>query len=961
MALDGKARPQHRSKGLGIQSDSDQLYFVPYNVTLARVVNATFGIPAALSQRTIMSEKAMWKCLTSMLAQIMPLSQSTGIQHSQPADLVQMLTMEMQKVSGHPRTPAVHTTITWPHMGDVPARIEVPPTSDPTNFGQMITTTLHSSTASDLPPISTLASSNHPASASAALTHTMNTKQQVTTITDAATPTQPDVSVSVASSAEIRVAEQLNVDAPTPWSAAGGQQGLIADTQLKVDVLESGGVDTAGGGSVQDSDVAKPLKDNTLETVAGGQQGLGAAQQPNANTLESSGVEAASAPSPPTPQDMDPVPSSLISPTSPSQSIYPTLPLPSELAFNHFEGSLSPITVDDEDNIISDKSPSRPDGESQPAQDLATVVMVPTSTSKVQQAQDALRRSMRIRGQPIPPPNYPSSLNTTKLRQGKGGKGKKAEEEHRGSSKRNIDQVDGSGNFQSKQARSETPCWKTQGSGYIMVPSVQGLIPYVEKVQVPSKEPPTYKSGEDKVANLKLIRHVLLEDGKFHKELVNFNLHWPAGTDSDRQMFWSLYKRARPATVEEITSWPVVDDIKATKQQLFHTPDCLNKSKVTISDLKHCEERLATCPCLILRPRTREEIDGAYDSPLEARDIALNLGINVHLKREAHDLRCFDPYDVSKHMITTSIVDVLCFKRQAINVFDIPNSSYVRMPRFIQRVSLDSSSGQLATGPGFPHEDTKWNLFATAPALTRLHYNAGKFCTWIEVQQGAKIWFIMDGEIPPEGMAEIDITKHTFVYFVVEPGGILTIPPAIPHAVLNVTDCVAQGGHYYLLSALEASFKVGLREHASGNKDTNTTHIASENILHSILASYYLDVIVLHPGIVDEDNETEPVPYEYLQTNIDRFPSPAQMACLISMTVHALAFEPAMMEEAVEGYECPVAIFDMRGISRARAIRLLDCFPELRDPIRSCEEHISDILKNTSLEEHYVPLVPSGV
>ncbi|KIJ54203.1 hypothetical protein M422DRAFT_241454 [Sphaerobolus stellatus SS14] len=181
---------------------------------------------------------------------------------------------------------------------------------------------------------------------------------------------------------------------------------------------------------------------------------------------------------------------------------------------------------------------------------------------------------------------------------------------------------------------------------------------------------------------------------------------------------------------------------------------------------------------------------------------------------------------------------------------------------------------------------------------------------------------------------------------------------------IDEPDCVAEGGHHYLRSSLEASFDIGLREHISGNKDTNTAHVASENILHGILTYYYLRIGDLHPEIGEtdlEENQTKLIDYEELTKELLYFPSTSQMAALICMTVHAMAFEPATIEEDLEGYECPASIYDMRETSSERAIQLLVHIPALRQPVRLREHSIGQIMKDTLLEEHYTPLVWDGV
>lgn len=35
-----------------------------------------------------------------------------------------------------------------------------------------------------------------------------------------------------------------------------------------------------------------------------------------------------------------------------------------------------------------------------------------------------------------------------------------------------------------------------------------------------------------------------------------------------------------------------------------------------------------------------------------------------------------------------------------------------------------------------------WGLFATEPAKTEIHIDAGGLCTWVQILTGAKIWCI---------------------------------------------------------------------------------------------------------------------------------------------------------------------------------------------------------------------------
>ncbi|KIJ37324.1 hypothetical protein M422DRAFT_260272 [Sphaerobolus stellatus SS14] len=194
-----------------------------------------------------------------------------------------------------------------------------------------------------------------------------------------------------------------------------------------------------------------------------------------------------------------------------------------------------------------------------------------------------------------------------------------------------------------------------------------------------------------------------------------------------------------------------------------------------------------------------------------------------------------------------SVADVVRARYRARNL-NIRNPTTVSIPSFIHL----GVAGQATSGPGFSHYDTKWNLLATAPSFSRLDH-ATKFCMWMRVRRGAKIVFILDSEVLS---TDIDFTKHKSIYFVMEEGAILTLPPGVPRAVFSITDSLAEGGHYFLLSALEASFAFGLRQR------------------------------------IQEIQLAIKIPYCGLKLEIREFPTASQLAALICMTVHALTFEP---------------------------------------------------------------------
>ena len=74
---------------------------------------------------------------------------------------------------------------------------------------------------------------------------------------------------------------------------------------------------------------------------------------------------------------------------------------------------------------------------------------------------------------------------------------------------------------------------------------------------------------------------------------------------------------------------------------------------------------------------------------------------------------------------------------------------------------------------GFPHYSTKWNLLATAPALSRPHVDAAKFSTWIHILRGAKLWSVIDGEVPNCHLTELDPAKYKWKSFLLEEDDLL--------------------------------------------------------------------------------------------------------------------------------------------------------------------------------------------
>ncbi|KAF8514467.1 hypothetical protein JB92DRAFT_129579 [Gautieria morchelliformis] len=189
-------------------------------------------------------------------------------------------------------------------------------------------------------------------------------------------------------------------------------------------------------------------------------------------------------------------------------------------------------------------------------------------------------------------------------------------------------------------------------------------------------------------------------------------------------------------------------------------------------------------------------------------------------------------------MVKRSIKQALESGQPSLNFLNLPNPEGVDVPDFVRMLSLNRVAAQMPVGVENPQYSTKWQLLATAPALSHPHIDAGKFATWVQVRRGAKIWAVLDGPMPGKPLTEFDLEAHKWIPFLLEQDDILIMPPGTVHCVLTVQDSFAVGGHFYTKWSLGASFEAGDREHRTGLQDTNTQHVRSELILHATLRSY---------------------------------------------------------------------------------------------------------------------------
>ncbi|KIJ30970.1 hypothetical protein M422DRAFT_267491 [Sphaerobolus stellatus SS14] len=247
-------------------------------------------------------------------------------------------------------------------------------------------------------------------------------------------------------------------------------------------------------------------------------------------------------------------------------------------------------------------------------------------------------------------------------------------------------------------------------------------------------------------------------------------------------------------------------------------------------------------------------------------------------------------------------------------------------------------------------------MCATQPAYTRLHYDAGKYATHVTSTRGAKLWIVAD-ELPSEGLADFkpDKSEIEYVYFVLERGSTLSMPPGWPHAVLSLTDTFVQGGHLFNKYALTKSFTIGLRERILGISDTNASNVGAEAILQAVLKHYYYCIaskqgtgLVRDPSeeyVEHEEQACRTTTYTALTRDNPLLPDIENMASLLAMTAHPFAFEPQSPKG--KPIECPISIYTQRWISSLRVRLLLHWVPDLHEAMCTREKAIYDSLKGS--------------
>ncbi|KIJ28104.1 hypothetical protein M422DRAFT_270682 [Sphaerobolus stellatus SS14] len=901
---------------LNPQIDMTRLDFPGQDLSIAKVINAAFTEPPALSARTKASEIMVWKCVGHMLRRIMPLGQPTDFQDHLGRDLQWQLFKDLYEAQKQPRQTLEHDIKEWPHMAQLPPRVEdvaagkYKVTEADTNEEQN-----SQGEPTTLPP-SVVDNVNH------------ELLMQVSELNALDGGTQNVVNAStlepVLSTVQL-LPPGISPDAtagggrpPPSLPSSGAQEGMLLPPPPSLDPHQP------PPPKLPVPHTPNPTPGLLEQPAAGGKQSIPASLLSGmiASTkvaTETQDLPLSHAPSrmPPTqgesvssvipsPLLCDPasnIPSSHISsmplhypirnPSPPLPHLTPTppLPRPSTPEESHITGPaldaelapLSPLTEFSDDNQ-EDQTVSahfEEDDERELNENLLDLLGEYTGGGKSShiiydsssygargqveagaessvhvRQEDALQRSNCCKRTGHIPPAYPPTWILPKSKPRRGKRVVQTLDQHGASSKCRISEIESAEDVKPKRARGEKPGWNVNDTTYT-------LVNYIDLT--------------------------LLDDGD-------------------------------------------------------HTPRKLKDIQLDQVDAKATQE---------IKAKQMAELNLELPAPPEdvEMDIEENITVVRHvlledgqIHREAVEFKMTWPAGMPAQVMNgAQIVDHVISKEHPNLNHDstfppptgndleiIPRSLFSDLEVSCGKAEYKSLEERLAT-----------RACLILPSTTREEVNS---------------WYrqpILDvGDIVENLMIDVNAKRE-----------------------------VHEGAHGLLLSALESSFHIGLREHTKGNEDTNTVHVGTENILHFVTAHYYLEILALYPKTLsqqepnnEEESPDEPEEEEYeeatektissliyyaeLQAKIPRCPSPMQFACLLCMAAHALAFEPAPVEEdgTVHQYECPEAIYDMHKILCMPAEKLLACVPALWQPMQDCEERIRNSLKGTALQDEFQAL-----
>ncbi|KIJ26300.1 hypothetical protein M422DRAFT_55600 [Sphaerobolus stellatus SS14] len=193
----------------------------------------------------------------------------------------------------------------------------------------------------------------------------------------------------------------------------------------------------------------------------------------------------------------------------------------------------------------------------------------------------------------------------------------------------------------------------------------------------------------------------------------------------------------------------------------------IDSCKTDHAAISEQQVQLAEWPCML-------DIKDYYNTPiLDPEDLVTHLSCDVNALHEIHDLRAFDLWKPNKHTLRGSINDLINSYCRGLNTLDLGNVT-TPTPSWLSKLTLNSISAGLIEGSGYPTSDTHWTTCATQRVYTRLHYDTGKYGTYVTCTCGAKLWIVAD-ELPSEGLADFnpDESKIQYVYYVLERGSTL--------------------------------------------------------------------------------------------------------------------------------------------------------------------------------------------
>ena len=90
-----------------------------------------------------------------------------------------------------------------------------------------------------------------------------------------------------------------------------------------------------------------------------------------------------------------------------------------------------------------------------------------------------------------------------------------------------------------------------------------------------------------------------------------------------------------------------------------------------------------------------------------------------------------------------------------------------------RKLSYLPAAAQIHTTTPIPIDSLNWALVATVPAMSPVHFDAGKFCTMVHVLTGHKLWLVRDttGPETPGNLGECaNIESLRWIGCVLGPG-----------------------------------------------------------------------------------------------------------------------------------------------------------------------------------------------